>query len=71
MDKKQSISESLSKLEDVVQWFETQKEVDVEAGLVRVKEGVELIKELRGRLRSVENEFKTIKDELERSDETE
>lgn len=69
MDKKNSINESLSKLEDIVQWFEDQKEVDVEAGLVRVKEGVGLIKELRTRLRAVENEFKAIKEELDGNDE--
>jgi len=59
------ISESLSKLEEIVNWFENQKEVDVEEGLKRVKEGASIIKVLKARLAEVENEFNEIKRELE------
>lgn len=65
---KEKISESLKKLEQIVSWFESQEEVDVEAGLKKVKEGVVLIKDLKVRLKEVENEFKTVKAEL--ADET-
>jgi exonuclease VII small subunit len=35
--------------------------VDVEKGLEKVKEGIDLIKQLRGRLKEVQNEFNKIK----------
>ncbi len=58
---KEKIGESLSKLENIVKWFSDQKEVDVEEGLLKVKEGAILIKSLKERLRHVENEFQEIK----------
>jgi len=60
-DKKIKISESLSKLEEIVDWFEKQEEVDVEEGLKRVKEGVSIIKVFKVRFVEVENEFNEIK----------
>ncbi len=62
---KNKISESLGKLEEIVAWFEKQKEVDVEEGLEKVKAGAELIKELKQRLQKVENEFHEIKQGLQ------
>jgi exonuclease VII small subunit len=62
---KQSITDQLSELEKIVQWFESQKEVDVEKGLGQVKAGAQLIKDLRARLKAVENEFVEIKKDLE------
>ena len=61
---KEKIGESLSKLENIVKWFSSQKEVDVEEGLERVKEGAVLIKDLKERLKKVENEFHEIKQDL-------
>ena len=55
----------LKRLEDVAHWFDAQKEVDVEEGLKRVKEGAGLIKILKEKLKKVENEFQEIKKELE------
>lgn len=63
--KSQKISESLSKLEGIVDWFEKQEDVDVEEGLKKVKEGAGLIKSLKSRLKEVENEFNEIKKEFE------
>ena len=63
--KKINISESLKKLESIADWFEKEEEVDVELGLEKVKEGVELIKSLKDRLREVENEFNEIKKGIE------
>lgn len=59
-----SITDQLSKLENIVSWFETQKEVDVEKGLDKVKEGAHLIRELKGKLQKVENEFEEIKKDM-------
>lgn len=59
------ISESLGRLEEIVNWFETQEDVDVEEGLKKVKEGAAVIKDLKARLQEVENEFNEIRRELE------
>jgi len=52
------------KLDEIVDWFENQEEVDVEAGLTRVKEGAELVKTCKKRLSEIENEFEQIKREV-------
>jgi len=62
---KEGIGEKLKKLEGIASWFEKQEEVDVEAGLEKVKEAKELIKDLEGSLKEVENEFIEIKGEIE------
>lgn len=65
MTTKKNIKEKLSELEQIAQWFEKQKDVDVEEGLKRVKEGAVLIKDLKARLAEVENEFEEIKKGLD------
>ena len=62
---KKNIKSSIKKLEDIVDWFESQEDVDVEEGLKKVKEGSTLIKDLKSRLKKVENEFEDIKQEME------
>lgn len=61
----ETISQSLGKLEKIIEWFDEQSEVQVEEGLKRVREGAVLIKDLRGRLKEVENEFEELKKDLE------
>lgn len=61
---KKKINSSLKKLEEIVSWFEEQSEVDVEEGLEKMKEGAELIKELKSKLTKAENEFEEIKKDL-------
>ena len=56
-NKKENIGGKLGKLEEIVEWFEAQKEIDVEKGLLKVKEGAALIKNLRKRMQVVQNEF--------------
>jgi len=63
--KKENLGESLKKLEDIVSWFESQEEVDIEKSLEKVKEGVKLIKGSKKQLKEVENEFEEIKKNLE------
>jgi len=58
---KMNLKESLKKLDEIVRWFENQEEVDVEAGLLRVKDGAELVKICKKRLSEIENEFEQIK----------
>lgn len=66
--KKESLGESLKKLETITAWFENQEEIDVEKALEKVKEGVVLIKASKERLREVENEFEIVKRELDKSE---
>lgn len=63
--KKINLTEALQKLEKISDWFEGQEQVDVEQGLEKVKEGAELIKLSRQRLKEVENEFQDVKKSLE------
>ncbi len=63
--KKINLSENLSKLSEIADWFDTRDEVDVEEGLTKVKEAAGLIKESRARLQEIENEFQEIKREVE------
>jgi exonuclease VII small subunit len=58
---KTNLNETLKKLAQIVNWFESQSELDVEKGLEYVKEGAILIKSSRERLSEIENEFKEIK----------
>jgi len=64
MTKKIDINKSLKELEDIANWFEDQKELDVEEGLKRVKDGAGLIKGLKERIKEVENEFEEIKKDI-------
>lgn len=63
---KVNLNDTLKKLKEIVSWFETQSEPDVEKGLEYVKEGAELIKISRERLSQIENEFKEIKKEIQK-----
>ena len=63
---KVNLNETLKKLKDIVSWFESQSEPDVEKGLEYVKEGSSLIKLSRERLTEIENEFKEIKKEIQK-----
>lgn len=61
---KENIAQSLEKLETIVRWFDQQDQVDVEEGLTKVREGAVLVKDLRARLKEVENEFEEVKKDL-------
>ena len=61
---KKDLTTSLKELEEIVVWFDAQDEVDVEKGLMKVKEGAVLIKSTKKQLKEVENEFEEVKKEL-------
>ena len=61
-----NLGENLKKLSQIVSWFESQPELDVEKGLDYVKEGAILIKASRERLKEIENEFQEIKKEIQK-----
>jgi len=60
-----NLSDNLKKLSEITEWFEGQEDIDVEEGLKKVKEAVVLIKASKERLKTVENEFKEIKKEID------
>lgn len=61
---KVNLDQSLKQLSQILRWFEDQKEVDVEAGLQKIKEGANLIKVSRERLKAIENEFENLKEKI-------
>jgi len=63
--KKDNLTKSLKEIEEIVNWFERQDEVDVEEGIKKVKKGASLIKDSKKRLKEIENEFEDVKKELE------
>jgi exodeoxyribonuclease VII small subunit len=65
VNKPVNLKESLKSLNEIVQWFETQEDIDVEAGLDKVKKGAELVKVCKKRLTEIENEFKQIQRDVE------
>lgn len=60
-----NLSDTLKKLAQIVAWFESQSELDVEKGLENMKEGAKLIKISRERLSEIENEFQEIRKEIQ------
>lgn len=66
-DKPINLKDSLKKLNAIVEWFEAQEEIDVEAGLEKVKEGAVLVKNCKARLSEIENEFQIIQKDVEKT----
>ncbi len=65
LNEKVNLKESLSELNEIASWFESQEEVDVEAGLEKIRRGAHLVKICKQRLGEIENEFETIRKEAE------
>ena len=57
----ENLNNNLKRLAEITEWFDNQEEIDVEEGLKKVKEAVELIKTSKERLKTIENEFEEIK----------
>ncbi len=62
--KENNLSETLKKLDEIVAWFNDQKQPDLEAGIEKMKDGVELIKKSKSRLKEIENEFEEVQKSL-------
>ncbi|MGB2762021.1 MAG: exodeoxyribonuclease VII small subunit [Minisyncoccales bacterium] len=60
-----NLNNHLKRLSEITDWFNDQKEIDVEEGLKKVKEAVALIKASKERLKEIENEFEEIKKEVD------
>ncbi len=63
MPKKEDLQSEIAKLEKIVEQLST-KELDVEHGLEKFKEGVAIIKKARTQLAQAENEFTKLRAEL-------
>lgn len=61
----QSFSKNFRQLQQIVAWFEEQREIDVEEGMVKAKIAAELIQLCSRRLNQLENEFTVIKRDLD------
>ena len=59
-----NLNKNLKQLAGITEWFDNQEEIDVEEGLKKVKEAVELIKASKSRLKEIENEFEEIQKEI-------
>lgn len=58
------LNKNLTALTEIADWFDAQKEIDVEEGLKKVKTAAGLIKESKARLAQIENEFEVIKKDI-------
>jgi exonuclease VII small subunit len=67
-EKAKDLNNNLKRLSEISEWFDNQEEIDVEEGLNKVKEAVELIKASQERLKGIENEFEEIKKEIKTED---
>ncbi len=63
-----NITETMKKLRIITEWFESQEEIDIEKGMEKIKEGAELIKISKERLKELENEFEDVKKKLNDAD---
>jgi len=55
----------LQEIADILEWFDSQEELDVEQALEKVKKAEVLIKTSKKRLGEIENEFNEIKTKIE------
>jgi exonuclease VII small subunit len=60
-----SFKHHLGEIAAILEWFDSQEELDVEQALEKVKQAGELIKLSKARLVEVENEFREIKTKIE------
>jgi len=63
---KESFKNHLKEIAEILEWFDSQEDLDVERALEKVKKAAELIKTSKKRLGEIENEFKEIKAEIEK-----
>jgi exonuclease VII small subunit len=58
----------LKEISEILEWFDSQEELDVEVALEKIKKAGELIKSSKQRLIQIENEFKEIKKGVDAED---
>jgi translation elongation factor EF-1beta len=68
--KADSLNNNLKQLAEISAWFGSQKEIDIELGLEKVKTAAELIKASKEKLNKLENEFKEIEKEFSQTNDS-
>lgn len=63
-----NFQQAMARLEEINQWFQQEDALDLEKGLVLLREGKDLILACRQRLQNVENEFVAVKEEFSASE---
>lgn len=56
-----NFAEGFEELEDITQWFDSQEQLDLDAGLKKFERGLELASVLKKKLAEVENKVEEIK----------
>ncbi|MCL4405055.1 hypothetical protein M1295_00530 [Patescibacteria group bacterium] len=62
--KESGFKHQLEEIAGILEWFDSQKELDVEKALEKIKKVSGLIKASKKKLAEIENEFKEIKKEI-------
>lgn len=65
MNNKSNADEILKKLEAIAEWFEKQKEPNIEEGLLKIEEASALLRAGRSRFREIENRFEEIQKDID------
>jgi len=60
-----SFKDQLKEISAILEWFDSQEELDVEAALEKIKRAGELIASSKKRIVEIENEFQEIKKSVE------
>jgi exonuclease VII small subunit len=60
-----NFKDQLKEISAILEWFDSQEELDVEAALEKIQRAGELIKGSKKRLTEIENEFREIKKSAE------
>jgi flagellar biosynthesis chaperone FliJ len=61
MTKKSNIGKNLKKLQEKSEWFESNKEIDIEEGITKAREGADIVKSLKKSLAEAKNQLEEIK----------
>ncbi len=65
-EKTKDFKHHLEEIAEILEWFDSQEELDVEKALEKVKKAAVLIKASKKRLGELENEFEEIKADIEK-----
>lgn len=59
-----NFTEAFAELEEITKWFDSEDQLDLDAGLKKFERGLELASELKKKLTQVENQVEEIKEKF-------
>jgi len=62
--KELNFSEAFKELEEITSWFDSEEQLDLDAGLKKFERGLELAEDLKKKLAEVENKVEEIKEKF-------